>query len=50
MGINPDDLNLINEQAIQKVIKTNQNSTNYYKNMNKHEKSSKVSTLIKTEN
>ena len=26
MGINPDDLNLIIEQAIQKVLQTNQNT------------------------
>ena len=29
MGINPDDLNLIIEQAIEKVLNTNQNTTNY---------------------
>ena len=50
MGINPDDLNLIIEQAIQKVLQTNQNTTNYYKNMNKHKKCSKCSTLITIEN
>ena len=36
MGINPDDLNLIIEQAIQKALQTNQTTTNNYKNMNKH--------------
>ena len=50
MGNNPDDLNLIFEQAIQKALQTNQNTTNYYKNMNKHKKCSKCSTLITTEN
>ena len=30
MVINPDDLNLIIEQAIQKILQTNQNTTNYY--------------------
>ena len=30
MGNNPDDLSLIFEQAIQKVLQTNQNTTNYY--------------------
>ena len=50
MGINPDDLNLIIEQAIQKILQTNQNTTKYYKNMNKHKKCSKCSTLITTEN
>ena len=49
MGINPDDLNLIIEQAIQKVLQTNQNTTNYYKNMNKHKKCSKCSNPITTE-
>ena len=29
MGINPSDLNLIIEQAIQKALQTNQNTTNY---------------------
>ena len=29
MGIIPDDLNLINEQAIQKVLQTNQNITTH---------------------
>ena len=29
MGINPDDLNLIIEQGIQKVLQTNQNTTTY---------------------
>ena len=38
MGINPDDLNLIIEQAIQKAIETNRNTTNYNENMNKHKK------------
>ena len=50
MGINPDDLNLIIEQAIQKVLQTNQNTTNYYKNMNKQKKCSKCSTPITTKN
>ena len=50
MGINPDELNLIIELAIQKVLQTNQNTTNYYKNMNKHKKCWKCSTLITTEN
>ena len=50
MGINPSDLNLIIEQAIQKALQTNQNTTNYYKNMNKHKKCSKCSILITTEN
>ena len=50
MGINPDDLNLIIEQAIQKVLQTNQNTTNYYKNMNKHKTCSKCSTPITIEN
>ena len=31
MTINPDDLNLIIEQAIQKVLQTNQNTTNFIK-------------------
>ena len=30
MGVNPDDLKLINEQAVQKVLQTNRNTTNYY--------------------
>ena len=50
MGINPNDLNLIIEQAIQKALQTNQNTNNYYKNMNKHKKCSKCSILITTEN
>ena len=50
MGINPDDLNLINEQAIQKALQTNQNTTNYYKNMNKHKNCSKCSIPITIEN
>ena len=50
MGVNPDDLNLIIEQAIQKVLQNNQNTTRYYKIMNKHKKCSKCSTLITTEN
>ena len=50
MGINPDDLNLIIEQAIQKVLQTNQNTTNYCKNMNKHNTCSKCSTPITIEN
>ena len=50
MGINPDDLNLIIEQAIQKALQTNQNTTNYYKNMNKHKKCSKCSIPITIEN
>ena len=50
MGINPDDLNLIIEQAIQKVLQTNQNRTTYYKKINKHKKCSKCSILITTEN
>ena len=50
MGINPDDLNLIIEQAIQKVLQTNQNTSNYYKNMNKHKNCSQCSSLITTEN
>ena len=45
-----DDLNLIIEQAIQKVLQTNQNITNFYKIMNKHKKCSKFSTLVTTEN
>ena len=49
MGVNPDDLNLINEQAVQKVIQTNRTTTNYYQNVNKHKKCSKCSTLITTE-
>ena len=31
MDINPDDLNLIFEKAIQKAIQTNQNTTNIIK-------------------
>ena len=50
MGINPDDLSLKIEQAIQKVLQTNQNTTNCYKNKNKHKKYSKCSTPITTEN
>ena len=48
-GNNPDDLTLIFEQAIQKVLQTNQNISNYYKNLNKHKKRSKCSILITTE-
>ena len=48
MDINPDDLNLINEQAIQKILQTNRTTANYYKNMNKHKKWSKCSILITT--
>ena len=33
MGFKPDDLNLIIDQAIQKALQTNQNTTNYYKNI-----------------
>ena len=29
MGINPDDLNLIIEGAIEKALNTNQNTTNF---------------------
>ena len=50
MGINPDDLNLVIEQAIQKALHSNQNTTNYYKIMNKHKKCSKCSTPITIEN
>ena len=50
MGINPNDLILIIEQAVQKALQTNQNTTNYYKNMNKHKKCSKCFTVITTEN
>ena len=50
MGINPDALNLIIEQAIQKALQTNQNTTNYYKNMNEPKQSSKCSTVITTKN
>ena len=50
MGKNPDDLILIIEQAIQKVLQSNQNTTNYYKNKNKHKNCSKCSILITTEN
>ena len=50
MCINTNDLNLIIEQAIQKVLQTNQNTSNYYKNMNKHKNCSQCSTLITTEN
>ena len=32
------------------MLQTNQNTTNYYKNMNKHKNCSKCSTLITTEN
>ena len=49
MAINPDDLNLIIEQAIQKVLQTNQNTNNYYKNMSKHKNCSEKSTPITTE-
>ena len=42
MDNNPDDLNLIVEQAIQKVLQTNQKTSNYYKNMNKHKNSRNV--------
>ena len=49
MGINPDDLNLIIEQAIQRVLQTDQNTTNFYKNMSKHKNCSKCSTLKTTE-
>ena len=47
-GINPDDLNLTIEQAIQRALQTNQNTTNFYKKMNKHKKCSKCSILITT--
>ena len=50
MGINPDDLKLRIEQAIQQVLQSNQNTNNYYKNMNKHKNCSKCSTLVTTEN
>ena len=50
MGINPDDLNLIIEQAIQKALQTNQNTTNYYEKMNKHKKCSKCSSPKTIEN
>ena len=50
MGINPDYLNLIIEQAVQKALQTNQNTTNYYKTINKHKKCSKCFTVITTEN
>ena len=50
MGKNPDDLILIIEQAIQKVLQTNQNTTNYSENKNKHKNCSKCSFLITTEN
>ena len=49
MGINPDDLNLKFEQALQKLLQTDQNTTNYYKNMNKHKKCSECSTLLTIE-
>ena len=47
MGINPDDLNLKIEQAIQKALQTKQNTTNYYKNMNKHKKKFEIFCLNK---
>ena len=50
MGINPDDLILIIEQAIQKSLQTNQNTRNYYRNMKKHKNCSKCSSIITTEN
>ena len=50
MGINADGLILITEQAVQKVLQTNQNRTNFYKNKNKHKKCSKCSTILTTEN
>ena len=49
-GNNPDDLNLIIEQAIEKVLQTNQNTNNYYKNLSKHKNCSECSTPITTEN
>ena len=50
MGINIADLNLLIEQAKQKVLQTNQNTSKYFKIMNKHKKCSKCSTLTTTEN
>ena len=50
MGINPDNLNLIIQQAIQRVLQTNQNTTNFYRNMSKHKNCSKCSTLKTSEN
>ena len=50
MGINPNDLNLIIEKAIEKALQTNQNTNNYYKKMNKHKNCSKCSTPITIEN
>ena len=50
MGINPVDLKLLNEQAIQKVLQTTQNTSNCFKNMNKPKKCSNCSILLTTEN
>ena len=50
MGINPDDLILIIEQAIQKSLQTNQNTRNYYRNMKKPKNCSTCSGIITTEN
>ena len=50
MGINTDDFNLIFEEAMQKVLQTNQNTTNDYKNTNRQKKCTKCSTLITTGN
>ena len=50
MSSDPEDLNLKIGEAIQKALQTNQNTNIYYKNMNKHKKSSKCSTLTTTEN
>ena len=51
MGINPDDLNLIIEQAIRlELLHTDQNTTNSYEKMNKLKKCSKCSTLLAIKN
>ena len=50
MGNNPDYLVLMIEQPIQKALQTNQNTTNYFKTLNKHKKCSKCSSLITTKN
>ena len=49
MGIDSDDLKLIIEQAIQKFLQTNPNTSNYYRNMNKHKNCSKCSSIITME-
>ena len=52
MNINNNlkDLNDVIERTIQKVLSNNTNTNNYYKNINKHSKSSKWSIRITMEN